>query len=262
MADLSGVDAKIRWAKRHLAEFHDAVLEAFSPDKYEFVFDPNVEDGKHTLRVFGLPETESDWTLLVGDCLQNFRSALDHLAYQLVLREKGKPTNKTQFPIQESPFNKKGQWRSPQLQPEIRDRKVLDLLEEVQPYFDEYGRPQNPDESFLWVLRCLNNIDKHRLLLVVASVFAPDKMWWGYSGESPVEGVWANTAPLKDGDPVAWFKFRGGKPPPDFDPNPTLEEVIREPEAPRMRRLSARNGLGVIEWTVEYGVVERFRPFF
>jgi hypothetical protein len=44
-------------------------------------------------------ETPDEWGLLVGDLAHNARSALDHLAWQVVLHGGGSPDERTGFPI-------------------------------------------------------------------------------------------------------------------------------------------------------------------
>jgi hypothetical protein len=99
---------------------------------------------------------------LIGDCLQNLRSCLDHLAYALALANKGSLTDaeavKIAFPIfcYVAGFEDR------------RMRKIANLsiaaqavIKGLQPYYTK-----NPTSHLLWHLETLNNIDKHRRLLV------------------------------------------------------------------------------------------------
>jgi hypothetical protein len=96
--------------------------------------------------------------ILTGEILHNLRSALDYLAKVLVRTHGGKPTPKTQFPLFTEP---------PKAQKSIIihggiSRQSLVLLDELQPY-----NATDPPSQPLAVLQDLNNVDKHRTLLMV-----------------------------------------------------------------------------------------------
>jgi hypothetical protein len=99
---------------------------------------------------------------VVGDCLHNLRSALDNLAFELALANKGTKMSKSiandsQFPIfrTKDGFDKKGK---PMIRGIHADAKTI--IERLQPY----NRKNLPiTTSSLWWLRELSNSDKHRL---------------------------------------------------------------------------------------------------
>jgi len=144
--------------KIHRAEEH---ANALSAEIYEFGklrakgsrADYNAQIGAyefHTLDDWTIP---LEWSLLVGDCLNNARSCLDHLFWLL----EGRPDPKqerVQFPI----FNDARTLKFVRAKPSIRQ-----LIEGVQP------RNRLRDEDLLWCLSEMNNADKHRLLMVAAS---------------------------------------------------------------------------------------------
>jgi hypothetical protein len=135
VASLEGVDAKIARAKRHLAELKSELEDVLNPNAQRFEFEAESGTGKHVYRVYGVPAIDHQWSTAVGDCLFNLRSALDHLAWQLVLLDgAGEPGKRTQFPIRESPFNKNGDRVPTQLRPSVSRQDILDGLEAVQPY--------------------------------------------------------------------------------------------------------------------------------
>jgi hypothetical protein len=255
---LDGVFAKIGRANHHLAELENSLSVALDPNRYHF--DRELENGEYVYHVYGVPNVDPTWSLIVGDCLHNLRSALDYLAWQLVLLDNGDPNEETQFPIRETPFNKAGEIQPTQLKPAIRRPEILSALEEAQPYYENGG----PQESLLWALSRLNNIDKHRLLLVVACVFVPDHMWWSSEEDDPAPTIRANIGPLKDGDRVAWFDFQGAEPPPGFDPHPTLQVSLLEGRTKHLiGKMSVTNALHGLIYEVEWGVINRwFRGLF
>jgi len=260
---LEGVDAKIARAKHHLNDLQNALRVALDPSRIRFAFDSEQENGQHVLRVYGVPEVDPAWRLIIGDCLHNLRSALDHLAWQLVLLDGGEPGDRTQFPIHGSPFNKSGEPRPPQLEPAVRREDILAALKGAQPYsVEKEGR--DPADSYLPALQCLNNIDKHRLLLVVACFFHAERMWWSSMEGDPQPAIKVHLRPLDDGDAVAWFDFKGAEPPQDFDPHPTLQVAFHEETMPGfLSRMSVANALHGLIWTVEWEVTNMwFRGFF
>jgi hypothetical protein len=100
-----------------------------------------------------------EWSLVIGDCVQNFRSALDHMVWQLA-PESARIANPTalEFPIFSDPS------RYASAAPN-RIRSVpaaaQKIIEAVQP-FNHSERAKDP----LWQLHKLSNIDKHRRLHV------------------------------------------------------------------------------------------------
>jgi hypothetical protein len=262
MVDLTGVHAKLRRAKAHAADLQGKLDSALKPDLYRFVFDPNTEAGKHVLRVYDVPANNPDWTLIVGDCIMNIRGALDHLAWQLVKHHGGTPGEQTSFPIREKPRNKKGHFEPPTFQAGFTKRRVLDRLAELQPYIGPDGELTDGSHTHLWRLNRLNNIDKHRLLLVVVCTLDVGSMRWvtREGGVAPDLGVYRVVA--KDGAKVATFDFQGTERPPDFDPHPALHVVLNETEFPELSNFNVVDALKSLIMFVEWGIVERFREFF
>lgn len=262
---LEGVDAKIRRAKAHIAEFKKLVDGAVNGSGYHFAFDADPEGGYHVYRVYDVPKIDPDWSLVAGDCIHNLRSALDHLAWQLVrLDGKNDPTCDTQFPLRQFPCNKKGVYVPPEIWPKITRADIRELVKKVQPYMRIDGQFQDARTTYLWALARADIVDKHRLLLAVNCVFDTSGMGWTWEGDSsPVAGnIRINNSALQNGSPAAWFKFVGEEPPADFDPHPSIQVTIRDAEVPLLSFTSAYNALEVLAFTVEDEVVRLFRPLF
>jgi hypothetical protein len=100
--------------------------------------------------------------VVAGEVLQNLRSALDHLAYQLVLVGAGGPVplRHVYFPIADSS----------QKYQEIKNNHLRGVRDEAMRAIDAV-KPYRGGTDALWRLHKLNNIDKHRLLLMVGSAF-------------------------------------------------------------------------------------------
>lgn len=91
-----------------------------------------------------------DFTMQASEALHHVRSALDYIAYQLVLADTGEAKEQTQFPIKGTPpqFRREATRRVAGISPEH-----LALIESVQPY-----------NGVAWtgILNELSNRDKHR----------------------------------------------------------------------------------------------------
>jgi len=166
MADLAAV-----WHKIHRADMHHKALESelrsyidTKPYRLRVVNDHStLARGvvNEFLVVDHVDPIPLDIPVRIGEIAYQLRSALDQLAWQLVLANGGQPVIKrTAFPILDT---------APSV---LRiaggvDPAALAIIEELQPY----KRSQDPQTDVLWLLSELNNIDKHRLPIVVAHSF-------------------------------------------------------------------------------------------
>lgn len=108
---------------------------------------------KSLLRVRGeMPMPPMRLFTLVGECLHNLRSALDHLAWQLVLENGGQPTLKTTYPVlrrtPKAPLAVAGG---------VSDAAIA-VIEESQPYQWASEWQHHP----LYMLHDLARKDRHR----------------------------------------------------------------------------------------------------
>jgi hypothetical protein len=100
------------------------------------------------------------WGLIIGDIAHNYRSALDHLAWQLALKHSAPddPSRSAQWPITDS-LDKFNDGRVQRMLASI-DPAIHADIERLQPY-------NAPEQAYcrpLAALRDLSNTDKHRLL--------------------------------------------------------------------------------------------------
>lgn len=166
---LYGCTLKLRRANEHLETLERAVQGFRGRNPHEFRTQLDPESGEYCVwtRIREMPPP--DWSLIVGDIVHNLRSALDHLAYQLVIKAGGEPTNRTSFPIfHDDPFTKthKGarNWRD-RVAGMLEDDVAL--IKSLQPYQQRYVPEADPPEDhILFTLNELWNADKHRQLIV------------------------------------------------------------------------------------------------
>jgi hypothetical protein len=123
---------------------------------------------KFTVRLGAdVPVLSDDFPMILGDAIHDYRSALDHLTWELVRRFRTnlnvKDARKVQFPMHNSAreFN---DWKGRRT-PGVPDKPHRALLKRYQPY----RRGEGP-KAIRW-LRRLSDHDKHREL--IPAVIAP-----------------------------------------------------------------------------------------
>jgi hypothetical protein len=120
----------------------------------EMSYHPEVTNSPWQLYVKGDPTH----AVIVGEAIQNIRTALDYLVYALVFHARGrKPRKTTQFPIADTAGDFfRVRYQISELPGELRRR-----IRKLQPY---QSKGQRSDT--LTLIRRLSNADKHRLLIV------------------------------------------------------------------------------------------------
>jgi hypothetical protein len=159
MAIPESVLSKLFRADEHLQELQKAVMSFY---------------GKNPARIERLAEGSPDefWgkvvcgaqiptriPLIIGDCLQNLRSALDYLVWELVLAAKNTPDHRSMFPICTTPESFKTQLNRHRLDGVAAG--AIAEIEALQPYHDGAGA----NENVLATIDSLCNINKHQQIL-------------------------------------------------------------------------------------------------
>jgi hypothetical protein len=259
------VRLKLDRAQSHLDELHAEFNEFRDREPYEWDgphVDENLKRVSYLVKVHEEPKRE--WGLIIGDCIQNLRSALDHLIYALSAGPDGSPPANADicaFPISSSGTG----FNSKRTQERISgvDPKARSLVKWWQPFRRGRDFAQHP----LWVLRELSDWDKHRLLLVAGSLATSSE----FDFSVPVKGVrhWLSDDSLKDGAPVAVLDYSqantavlGGGPKVKADVKAAFGYGISFLEGP-----AAKHGVTyVLEDElfpcVRDGIVPSFRRFF
>jgi len=161
-----GVREKLRRAHMHREDFERRVRRFVHTKAYTAVREDDVEAGKRRwiVQVHKRPPLIR-WGALLGECLFDFRSALDHLALDLAVANTSGPLSaeveeKSEFPIfwKRTPTKRELDNRIGSIHPDARR-----LIEKMQPY----GRK---DRAALKYLDALHNFDKHRTLHLVVGV--------------------------------------------------------------------------------------------
>jgi len=78
--DFSGIGFKIGRAQRQTADLKLAMKEALDSDPYVIDSKHDPKTGRYVYTVHDLSPLSPEWSVIVGEILFNFRSALDHFA--------------------------------------------------------------------------------------------------------------------------------------------------------------------------------------
>lgn len=260
MGRLDGVRIKIDRARHHIGTLREA-LDPIGELATRSITAQR-EDQRVVYRVTRTPAIAAAHSATVGEVLYNARSALDHLAWQLVELDGGAPDESTQFPLLPARADKRGRRRGVQLVPRVMRADIVDALERVQPY-----QETDPWDHDLYVLNKLCNIDKHRLLLTMTTGldwegFGP--YWGDLDGFEVVAWKFNTGVPLEEGDEVAWLGYSGPAPDPaDVELHMRLAPALGEgPDDHRLRRQAVVDSLDGLVGFVSFVINLHFLPLF
>jgi hypothetical protein len=155
-------EEKLQRANQQLQSLEGEVERWLLTNPYTITDDIDAE-GDNVARITSVELPPRIVAPLIGDCLYNFRSALDHLVYALSVKNTPNlseaQATQTAFPVFKDPagFHKRGMGKIRHISPAAQA-----IIEGLQPY--QAGH--NAMLESLWLLNQLQNIDKHRALLL------------------------------------------------------------------------------------------------
>jgi hypothetical protein len=157
LPDLIGAKIKIGRAKSHLEELGTKVNEFLGNQSFRVeVSEDDEGDLVYRIKIGSLVPVE--WSAIVGDIVHNLRSALDQLAWQLVLLNGNTPGRNTYFPIA---LAKTGYGKQLRASLNGASDRARTLVRRLKPY------PEG--NLILSQVHALDVCDKHRLTLIVGS---------------------------------------------------------------------------------------------
>jgi hypothetical protein len=151
---------KLDRAKSHISETEISIRAFMDAKPYVVSTKRDPQSRRLVYYLSTVREPPDKLSAIIGDALQNLRSTLDHLAWQLVEANGQRPTRDTTFPIFKDAVSYQGG----------RTVKVTGMSVAVIQIIDEL-KPYAGGNADLSRLHELNKIDKHRLLLTVGSGF-------------------------------------------------------------------------------------------
>ena len=161
---LASAGFKVDRAKEHLSSLKEAVKAFLDTAPYKIGTKREPHSRKLIYYMASLEPVPWRVSALAGDVLNNLRSALDHLAFQLFFAGTGKPGDSFKhvyFPIADDAAKFKA--KSPR-QVRGMGTVAMNAIGALEPYKGGKGHQ-------FWLLHNLNNVDKHRLLIAAGSAF-------------------------------------------------------------------------------------------
>lgn len=176
--ELESAYLKVERAQEHILELELEIHSFMTSNPYAVWRDDDTVEGDIVYKLSSFPGYPPRILILIGEIVFNLRSALDHLAYQLVLLS-GEAFNERRiyFPIGNS-FNEfKRIMRTGEIKKINRtSRRRLIAL-----------KPYRSGNNGFWILNELSNRDKHRLLMGLQTKFFFEE---GHEPMEPKLNVW------------------------------------------------------------------------
>ena len=195
---LDGVRLKLARAREHQSTAQataEAFRDRFRAEPYPVVSEIDPQTGEKRWRIDrDLPAPPPELAIIVGDALYNFRSALDHLVWQLVLANGEEPTRDNAFLIAAT-TQSFGRWADTRFKGVAAPARAV--LDWYQPCFAHH-RYWGPD---LLLLETLGNIDKHRRLNVLTA--STSGGFWHPPLPAHTTGAFILEGPLERGAVIA-----------------------------------------------------------
>jgi hypothetical protein len=266
MAMLTSARVKLDRAREHVEAAEDCIERWLGTDAYTIVREIDPETGYTVARAKIKSAPPIEISLVIGDAIQNFRSALDHAVYALAERQlvtiPPEVGEFLMFPVVGN-VNRKGQPADgPLIYANLTKggRDYLYGVPDPARTFIESEQPyhwNNTPDTFrghpLWVLHDLNRIDKHRRLTLTTA-------WLGFQYLSHPEDIDLKVTFTQAGGPVAdddvLVVYSGADE--GVSSHFTREVALNEPTSPHVA--SAEKVLAAIQRHVEWVIanLERF----
>ncbi len=186
---------KAKRAKKHINEFICAADAFAATDFYRFFADHQPNGWGFIFDTDPLPD---DFALIAGDAVICIRSALDHVATQIVREHTGKSNIQATFPMHKGRKN---------LVNMLKESPVKNAFPDIEGLILDEIKPTKCGNTLLWSAGKLAGLDKHRQLLItfgMSEIFIEriiDK-----ENQSSVEGM---RYLVCNGGPVIPFLFKG-----------------------------------------------------
>lgn len=168
---LTRIRTKVQRAKQHLGNLKIARDRFIESEPYVVESKKNPKPGYVDFYLANIQAPPDEIGLIAGDVIHNLRSALDHLAYQLVLVNSATPTTQTCFPI----------FGSAQIVT-TRTRQVQGMAQTAVDAINAANSYQGGTDE-LWWLHKLDIADKHHAPLLTlmrvaeADIEVPGGFW-------------------------------------------------------------------------------------
>lgn len=167
------------------------------------------QSGEYILYVETCAQPPLRLGVILGDAVHNLRSAVDHLMWQVVLADGGEPTDKTCFPIFDSPTKFQKQVVKPRERGKASpllgvSDDTLAAVERHQPYHAQEGQAYG-----LGIVHTLSNIDKHQVVHPAIASLNERPPSVGGSGFDFIDMRWRPVVIREGAELARFFLLRG-----------------------------------------------------
>lgn len=160
----SGIDAKLERAAQLIEQVakEESDFLGKSPPPVRAVSSHSSDGRELRLDAFADSAPPVRFSVLAGEVVHHLRSALDHVIWALATQNVGTPASKIQFPI----YEKKADFEKALERGIVSGVGVaaIEVIRSLQPF-----TAKDSDDTVLAVLAKLDNVDKHRLLVVTTT---------------------------------------------------------------------------------------------
>jgi hypothetical protein len=196
---LESVTRKLDRADYHIKDI-DSRISTFSAHPYDVIPYENGDTEETELRLANVKGMPTEWPAIIGDAINNLRSALDHLMWNLVLLNGNSPGRNTQFPIVTSGNGYDGE--SCRMTGGASSKHIAEI-KGLQPYHRTGAEKTHP----LFWLNQLSNFDKHRVLLLSEIAVTSGGLGIGAMRGFDLHLSYVRTPEAKEGAILASFKL-------------------------------------------------------
>jgi len=268
---LAGMQTKLDRAREHLETLNTEMYDFLKREPYSFALEKGRRRNEYVLRAYASELPPLQWSAVIGDFLQNLRSSLEYLAWELARAGRGgrEPDERNvTFPIcyKHKEFTNWGSRKISDLPPDAQA-----IIKELQPYNRSIVSPSGVVNMHLigvpryrghplWRLNELARRDRHQALRVISAAT------WSAGGSSLTELPFVldsslQMGPFKDGSVIARWVLREpinleGR---ELPIRPTVSLELDDPDNPKVH--SVIMVLGRLLEHIDGEVVPRLERF-
>jgi hypothetical protein len=244
------VEYKFFRCQKHFHELQAELHAYYKTNPCGMVREQNSSSDRPTFTFQTIKPIPARVGLIVGDFVQNLRSTLDYLVWELVLVNGDNPDEKNMFPICTEPASFKNAMRGKRLRGVHPD--AVKIIDELQPlHLVESDR----ERTVLFILDRLANINKHRhvLLANIRSYITSGLETFELEGEK-----WVDTSTFFTSDPA---RFDRSVTPEEVEANAQILAFVSLNER-AIEHIEVVKILDILATHIRKRVLSRFEQFF
>lgn len=170
---LEGFDEKLNRARENIVNLTAEIDQFLSEGGDAVLVDDQSQATQEAVEAHRRRTVPPRFSVLAGECIHNLRSALDHLAWQLVIANRNTPGKKTCFPIYSlDPARDKNSTATYDRCVHGMSATAKTEILGLQPYQPANRTGVGTTGAMLGVLHDLNIIDKHHEIMIVNTTVA------------------------------------------------------------------------------------------